>query len=130
MTPEQKREYQREWYNKNLEKNRENNLIRYHKNKHKYLEKKKISNAKNYKPKQRIIKEKVEKVKLPKPAKVKKVKPKKEKIIVRNFKDYTITTDKNLIMEVLRNNLKSNLWNKNIKNWTDADWAKFNKIKR
>lgn len=103
--------YQREWYAANIEKCREERLIAYHKNKHKYLERKKINNANRYVPKPRVAKIVAPIVKSE--IKIEKVK--------RNF---TMTE----IMTTLRKDMKHELWKKSIKQWNIIDWKKFNEI--
>ena len=112
MTKQEKAAYQREWYANNLEKGREQRLISYHKNKHKYLEQKKIYNAKNYVPKVRVPKVVVPVTK-------------KEIVIVEKVKrNFTMTE----IMTTLRKDMKHELWKKSIKQWNIIDWIKFNEI--
>ena len=112
MTKQEKAAYQREWYAANLEKCREQRLISYHKNKHKYLERKKINNANRYVPKLKI-------------AKVVVPVTKKEIVIVEKVKrNFTMTE----IMTTLRKDMKHELWKKSIKQWNIIDWIKFNEI--
>lgn len=101
-TPEQNRENQRRWYEKNRQKVSEKKKMLYQKDIPKFLAKNKEYRLK--KMQERLDKMQLEKLQLPK---------------------YSLFE----ILDILRKDIKHYLWNKYVAQWQDADWIKFEILK-
>lgn len=108
MTKEERAEYQREWYYRNIEKRQAENRAAYHRNKDKHIDQKKINNKLYYLKNKGITLQKKE---------VTEVKQVNKRIL-----------NINQILDILRKDNKSELWNKPIRKWNSEDWNKFNLI--
>jgi hypothetical protein len=102
MTKEERAAYNRQWYLNNKDKCQEKKREAYHKNKNMYIEKKKNSNKIYYLKKKGIT-----------------LQSQEPKIITKRFMNI------NEILDILRKDMKHELWNKSVRRWTDEDWYKF-----